>query len=146
MDFKFIKWYTQALGSTIGILSCLYSYTKGILITYSNMKVLLFSASFITIIFSFLLLPLCMISLFLGITKVCNSAKTFIKVSAKSINEFIVLFTILIGLLSTSKNFLIPSIILGVSLLVKESKEIEEAKDNDCSSSQINNLEHLHKT
>lgn len=36
MKFKFLDWYTQALGATLGILACIYAYLNGYMFVYGN--------------------------------------------------------------------------------------------------------------
>lgn len=38
MRFKFLDWYTQALGATFGILACIYAYLNGYMFVYGNIE------------------------------------------------------------------------------------------------------------
>ena len=67
MRFKFLDWYTQALGATFGILACIYAYLNGYMFVYGNIEGYFDFLGFSGVISSYLLLPLCLLSLFISL-------------------------------------------------------------------------------
>lgn len=66
MESKFFNWYTQSLGGTFGIISCICAYLNGYMFVYTNSASKYFeSIGFLGIISSYTLLPLCMLTLIL---------------------------------------------------------------------------------
>ena len=41
MNLRFVNWYTQALGATLGIIACIYAYLNGFMFVYGNIEVIL---------------------------------------------------------------------------------------------------------
>lgn len=68
MESKFFNWYTQSLGGTFGIISCICAYLNGYMFVYTNSASKYFeSIGFLGIISSYTLLPLCMLTLIFGV-------------------------------------------------------------------------------
>ncbi len=59
---KFYKWYSQALGSVIGMVSCIYGYLNGDLLLYSALGGNYDTLNFNQILSSYILYPLCILT------------------------------------------------------------------------------------
>ena len=59
---KFYKWYSQALGSVIGMVSCIYGYLNGDLLLYSTLGGNYDTLNFNQILSSYILYPLCILT------------------------------------------------------------------------------------
>lgn len=112
MKFKFLDWYTQALGATLGILACIYAYLNGYMFVYGNIGSYFDFLGFSGVISSYLLLPLCLLSLFLGLIKSYILKKEISNTSFKSFNIFICIFTTIIGFMGAKIYFLIPAVFI----------------------------------
>ena len=83
MRFKFLDWYTQALGATFGILACIYAYLNGYMFVYGNIEGYFDFLGFSGVISSYLLLPLCLLSLFISLIRSYNIKKEILSVCDK---------------------------------------------------------------
>lgn len=131
MRFKFLDWYTQALGSTIGILACIYAYLNGYMFVYGNIDGHFDHLGFGGVISSYILLPLCLINLFLSLAKSYTIKKEILNTSFESINIFISILTIIIGFTGAKIYFLMPSILILFNILdpaINNSKILENQK------------------
>lgn len=131
IDSKFLDWYIQALGSTFGILACIYAYLKGYMFVYGNIGGYLDFLGFSGVISSYLLLPLCVLSLFLGLIKSYTLKKEILNFSFESFNRFICILTSIIGFMGAKIYFLIPAAFILYNILepnlhnkIIENKEI----------------------
>ncbi len=80
MRFKFLDWYTQALGATFGILACIYAYLNGYMFVYGNIEGYFDFLGFSGVISSYLLLPLCLLSLFISLIRSYTIKKEILKI------------------------------------------------------------------
>lgn len=134
MNLRFTNWYTQALGGTLGIAACLYSYLNGDMIIYSNINTYFDTLGFGSLLSSYLLLPLCIITLLLAVIRSYASNKEVFNVPLENINIVIIISTVIIGFMGAKIYFCIPAIFILFNLLTyykmnklcnKEEKEIK---------------------
>ena len=109
MRFKFLDWYTQALGATFGILACIYAYLNGYMFVYGNIEGYFDFLGFSGVISSYLLLPLCILSLFISIIRSYTIKKEILNMSFESINIFISILTVVVGFMGAKIYFTIPA-------------------------------------
>ena len=109
MRFKFLDWYTQALGATFGILACIYAYLNGYMFVYGNIEGYFDFLGFSGVISSYLLLPLCLLSLFLSLIRSYTIKKEILNMSFESINIFISILTVVVGFMGAKIYFTIPA-------------------------------------
>lgn len=128
MNSKFFKWYTQALGSTLGIITCLYSYLNGDMFVYKNIGRNFDSLDFGGMLASYTLFPLCIISLILAIVKSFTYDNEKIKTSVSLFNNIIITTTVIIGLLGTKFYFLLPSAFILASSFIALLHIIQDKK------------------
>lgn len=117
MKFKFLDWYTQAIGSTFGILACIYAYLNGYMLVYGNIGPYFDFLDFSGVISSYLLLPLCLLSLILGLIKSYIIKKEILNTSFDSFNTFICILTTIIGFMGAKIYFIIPAIFILFHIL-----------------------------
>lgn len=109
MRFKFLDWYTQALGATFGILACIYAYLNGYMFVYGNIEGYFDFLGFSGVISSYLLLPLCLLSLFISLIRSYTIKKGILNMSFESINIFISILTVVVGFMGAKIYFTIPA-------------------------------------
>ena len=109
MRFKFLDWYTQALGATFGILACIYAYLNGYMFVYGNIEGYFDFLGFSGVISSYLLLPLCLLSLFISVIRSYTIKKEILNMSFESINIFISILTVVVGFMGAKIYFTIPA-------------------------------------
>ena len=109
MRFKFLDWYTQALGATFGILACIYAYLNGYMFVYGNIEGYFDFLGFSGVISSYLLLPLCLLSLFISLIRSYTIKKEILNRSFESINIFISILTVVVGFMGAKIYFTIPA-------------------------------------
>ena len=109
MRFKFLDWYTQALGATFGILACIYAYLNGYMFVYGNIEGYFDFLGFSGVISSYLLLPLCLLSLFISLIRSYTIKKEILNMSFESINIFISILTVVVGFMGSKIYFTIPA-------------------------------------
>ena len=109
MRFKFLDWYTQALGATFGILACIYAYLNGYMFVYGNIECYFDFLGFSGVISSYLLLPLCLLSLFISLIRSYTIKKEILNMSFESINIFISILTVVVGFMGAKIYFTIPA-------------------------------------
>lgn len=117
MNLRFTNWYTQALGGTLGIAACLYSYLNGDMIIYSNINTYFDTLGFGSLLSSYLLLPLCIITLLLAVIRSYASNKEVFNVPLENINIVIIISTVIIGFMGAKIYFCIPAIFILFNLL-----------------------------
>ena len=108
MRFKFLDWYTQALGATF-ILACIYAYLNGYMFVYGNIEGYFDFLGFSGVISSYLLLPLCLLSLFISLIRSYTIKKEILNMSFESINIFISILTVVVGFMGAKIYFTIPA-------------------------------------
>ena len=109
MRFKFLDWYTQALGATFGILACIYAYLNGYMFVYGNIEGYFDFLGFSGVISSYLLLQLCLLSLFTSLIRSYTIKKEILNMSFESINIFISILTVVVGFMGAKIYFTIPA-------------------------------------
>ena len=109
MRFKFLDWYTQALVATFGILECIYAYLNGYMFVYGNIEGYFDFLGFSGVISSYLLLPLCLLSLFISLIRSYTIKKEILNMSFESINIFISILTVVVGFMGAKIYFTIPA-------------------------------------
>ena len=109
MRFKFLDWYTQSLGATFGILACIYAYLNGSMFVYGNIEGYFDFLGFSGVISSYLLLPLCLLSLFISLIRSYTIKKEILNMSFESINIFISILTVVVGFMGAKIYFTIPA-------------------------------------
>lgn len=109
MRFKFLDWYTQALGATFGILACIYAYLNGYMFVYGNIEGYFDFLGFSGVISSYLLLPLCLLSLFISLIRSYTIKEEILNMSFESINIFISILTVVVGFMGAKIYFTIPA-------------------------------------
>ena len=109
MRFKFLDWYTQALGATFGILACIYAFLNGYMFVYGNIEGYFDFLGFSGVISSYLLLPLCLLSLFISLIRSYTIKKEILNMSFESINIFISILTVVVGFMGAKIYFTIPA-------------------------------------
>ena len=109
MRFKFLDWYTQALGATFGILACIYAYLNGYMFVYGNIEGYFDFLGFSGVISSYLLLPLCLLSLFISLIRSYTINKEILNMYFESINIFISILTVVVGFMGAKIYFTIPA-------------------------------------
>ena len=109
MRFKFLDWYTQALGATFGILACIYAYLNGYMFVYGNIEGYFDFLGFSGVISSYFLLPLCLLSLFISLIRSYTIKKEILNMSFESINIFISILTVVVGFMGAKIYFTIPA-------------------------------------
>ncbi|WP_296648903.1 hypothetical protein, partial [Romboutsia sp. 13368] len=112
MRIKFLDWYTQALGGTLGILACIYAYLNGYMFVYGNIGGYFDFLGFSGVTSSYLLFPLCILNLFLGLIRSYTLKKEILNTSLESFNYFIRIFTVVIGFMGAKIYFTIPAIFI----------------------------------
>lgn len=117
MKFKFLDWYTQAIGSTFGILACVYAYLNGYMFVYGNIGDYFDFLGFSGVISSYILLPLCLLCLFLSLIKSYTLKKEILNTSFESFNIFICISTVIIGFMGAKIYFIIPSLFILFHIL-----------------------------
>ncbi|MCC0643254.1 MULTISPECIES: hypothetical protein [unclassified Clostridioides] len=140
MDSKFFNWYTQSLGGTFGIISCICAYLNGYMFVYTNSASSYFeSIGFLGIISSYVLLPLCMITLVFGIIRSYTpdtSDKSIFDIPFFTLNKRLILVTVVFGFIGARFYFIIPAILMTFnlysSILITKLKDIlYKNKEND---------------
>ncbi|HSQ87498.1 hypothetical protein [Romboutsia sp.] len=124
MNLRFTNWYTQALGATLGVIACMYSYLNGYMITYSNIDTYFDSLWFGGIVSSYFLLPLCILTLLLAVIKSYDPDKIFLNIPLENFNVGIIVSTVIIGFMGARIYFTIPAIFILFNLITyKKSNE-----------------------
>lgn len=155
MSTRFFSWYTQAIGSTIGIFVCLYAYAKGNMYVYGNIGPNFDNLSIFGMISSYLLYPLCFATLCFSFIKIYLAIKDLDNTKFLSINKTLVFTTTVVGLMS-SIYFIIPATLILFDyhnyifddiiakskeffIILKDKYEKDKYKDN----SEANSKDHI---
>lgn len=117
MRFKFLDWYTQALGATLGVIACIYAYLNGYMFVYSNIENNFDFLGFSGVISSYLLLPLCILTLVFSLIKSYTLKKEIFNIPFESFNIFISVLTIIIGFMGAKIYFLIPGVFIVFNII-----------------------------
>lgn len=140
MESKFFNWYTQSLGGTFGIISCICAYLNGYMFVYTNSASNYFkSIGFLGIISSYVLLPLCMLTLVFGIIRSYTSDtsdKSIFNIPFFTLNKRLILVTVVFGFIGARFYFIIPAILMTFnlysSILITKLKDIlHKNNEND---------------
>lgn len=108
MNSRFLNWYTQAFGATLGILVCIFAYVNGWMFVYGNINHNFDNMHVNGILSSYLLLPLCIMTLCSSFTKLYED-KCIFNIPLYRINTFICILTTIIGIIGTNLYFVIPT-------------------------------------
>lgn len=141
MNSKFLDWYTQALGATLGMIACIYAYLNGFIFVYGNIGRNFDVLSFEEVLASYLLFPLCIITLILALVKSYIQHKDIFYFSFESLNSIFIILTICLGFMGAKVYFTIPAILILYSYTkkylvhsnIKQKKEdiVEISNEND---------------
>lgn len=112
MKCSFINWYTQALGATLGIISCIYAYLNGYMFVYTNINRYFDELGINGVISSYFLLPLCTLTLILGVMRSYLDDKKFFNISLDGFSKVVSIVTVIIGFLGAKIYFTIPAILI----------------------------------
>ena len=126
MNSRFLDWYSQALGSVLGILACLFAYVNGYMFVFGNISDNFDSLSIGGVISSYLLFPLCLITLFFSIVKSFILEKHIDNIAIDNLNKIILLSTSIIGIIGTGFYFIIPALLILFDIyrdFIKERKD-----------------------
>ena len=121
MNSRFLDWYSQALGSVLGVLACLFAYVNGYMFVFGNIGNNFDSLSIGGVISSYLLFPLCLITLFFSIVK-----SFILEKHIDNLNKIILLSTSIIGIIGTGFYFIIPALLILFDIyrdFIKERKD-----------------------
>ena len=146
MKFKFLDWYTQAIGATLGIIACVYAYLNGYMFVYANIGNNFDYLGFKGVISSYLLLPLCILTLFLSLIKSYISNKETSNTKFESINVFIIILTTIIGFMGAKIYFFIPAILILFNLISPNifNRENLSVEDKTIEFNQIDEVDKVH--
>lgn len=151
MKYSFINWYSQAFGATLGIIACIYSYLSGYMLVFNNIGRYFDSVGFNGIIGSYLLLPLCILTLLLAVIRSNCISKDKNFISLDNLNRVIQVLTIVVGFLGSSYYFTIPAIFIMLSIYLEQKQlknrnnEVvitEKIEDMNEGINKNNNIEH----
>lgn len=113
MNSKFLDWYTQALGSTFGLIACIFAYLNGYMFVYGNIQNNIDYLSLSVVLSSYLLLPLCIFTLLLSLLKsLCKEGFNLKNINLKHFNMCLVFATIIVGFIGAKSYFIIPAIFM----------------------------------
>ncbi|MGL5311662.1 MAG: hypothetical protein ACRC92_00300 [Peptostreptococcaceae bacterium] len=139
MSSKFLDWYTQALGATLGMIACIYAYLNGFMFVYGNIDRNFDFLGFEGVLSSYFLYPLCILTLILAFIKSYIQKKDIFNIPFNSVNVTIVLLTVLFGFMGAKIYFTIPAIFIIFSIVKPyliykgasktESTDLNEAKN-----------------
>ncbi len=116
MNLRFANWYTQALGATFGIIACIYAYLNGFMFVYGNISSYFDFLGFSGVVSSYILLPLCIITLLFSIIKPYIEEKSLFKFSVEDINITLIVSTIIIGFMGAKIYFTVPALFIAFNL------------------------------
>ena len=139
MRFKFLDWYTQALGATFGILACIYAYLNGYMFVYGNIEGYFDFLGFSGVISSYLLLPLCLLSLFISLIRSYTIKKEILNMSFESINIFISILTVVVGFMGAKIYFTIPAAFILFHILEPYLHNYRNSENQEVRQTQIQN-------
>lgn len=112
---KFYSWYTQAVGSVLGLVASLYAYIRGDLLLYSNINGNYDYLGFDGVVASYLLYPLCFFSFIFALTIFTKPElinKKFLNVEFSKYNHYLIIITVLVGLLGCKIYFIVPAALI----------------------------------
>lgn len=143
---NFYKWYSQALGATLGIIACIFGYLNGYMFVYTNIENNFDYLGFDGIISSYLLLPMCILTLLFSIMRIYYEQNTFFSIPFRNVNDFIIIFTIILGFLGTKMYFTIPCIIIIIGYIsfskltnnINKNSSLRENTNTDTSHINVN--------
>ena len=112
---KFYKWYSQALGSVIGMVSCIYGYLNGDLLLYSALGGNYDTLNFNQILSSYILYPLCILTflsaMFIPVIKNYKNKKV-LGMRVSKINTVLKYSTVIVGLLGCLIYFIPAALVI----------------------------------
>ncbi|WP_042274035.1 hypothetical protein [Faecalimicrobium dakarense] len=116
MNLRFANWYTQALGATLGIIACIYAYLNGFMFVYGNIDNYFDFLGFDGIISSYILTPLCILTLVLAIIKAYKPSIKIFNMQLDNINIFFIVTTVIVGFMGAKIYFTIPALLITFNL------------------------------
>lgn len=112
---KFYKWYSQALGSVIGMVSCIYGYLNGDLLLYSALGGNYDTLNFNQILSSYILYPLCILTflsaMFIPVIKDYKDKKV-LGMRVRKINTVLKYSAAIVGLLGCLIYFIPAALVI----------------------------------
>ncbi|MBS5024893.1 MAG: hypothetical protein KHZ48_04265 [Peptostreptococcaceae bacterium] len=90
-------------------MACIYAYLNGYMFVYGNIEGYFDFLGFSGVISSYLLLPLCILSLFISLIRSYTIKKEILNMSFESINIFISILTVVVGFMGAKIYFTIPA-------------------------------------
>lgn len=117
MKCSFYKWYSQALGATLGIIACIFAYLNGYMFVYSNIENNIDYLGFDGILSSYLLLPMCVLTLIFAVIRSYSEDKSYFNISFEGLNKTIAILTIPMGFLGAKAYFILPSILIIIGFI-----------------------------
>lgn len=132
MKCSFYKWYSQALGAALGIIACIFAYLNGYMFVYTNIENNFDFLGFDGVIASYLLLPMCVLTLILAVIRSYSNEADLFSFSFDTLNKVLAIFTIIIGFLGAKLYFIVPAILIIISFISIASKHsiTEEKSDS----------------
>ncbi|MBC5996690.1 hypothetical protein EAI30_06260 [Romboutsia ilealis] len=135
MESRFLDWYSQALGSVLGVLACLFAYVNGYMFVFGNIGNNFDALSIGGVISSYLLFPLCLITLFFSIAKSFILEKHINNLAIDNLNKIILLATSIIGIIGIGVYFIIPALLILFDIyrdFIKERRNTQKLNlDNE---------------
>lgn len=125
MDYKFLTWCTQVIGSSFGLIACAVSYMFGNLYVFGNPYLTSSDISLNVSICSYILLPLCIMSLLCSFIKLTYAYIP--NTMPDTVNTFIMVFNTIIGFIGSGKYFFGVLIFFSISIFFnyKYNEELE---------------------
>ena len=129
---KFYKWYSQALGSIIGMVSCIYGYLNGDLLLYSALGGNYDTLNFNQILSSYILYPLCILTflsaMFIPVIKNYKNKKV-LGMRVSKINTVLKYSAAIVGLLGCLIYFIPAALVILFSDILSL---IQYTFNNEC--------------
>lgn len=136
MQFKYLNWYTQAIGATFGMLSCIFGYLNGFMFVLLNdPSKYIENIGILGVISSYTLLPFCILTFILALIRSYTieiEEKKLFGFSFLYLNNKISILTVLLGIIGSRHFFIIPAIlILFNQFSYKFIKKVENNEELD---------------
>jgi hypothetical protein len=116
MQFKYLNWYTQAIGATFGMLSCIFGYLNGFMFVLLNdPSKYIENIGILGVISSYTLLPFCILTFILALIRSYTieiEEKKLFGFSFLYLNNKISILTVVLGIIGSRHFFIIPAILI----------------------------------
>lgn len=154
MNLKFTNWYTQALGATLGIIACVYAYLNGFMFVYGNIDNYFDFLGFGGVVSSYILTPLCILTLILAIIKAYKPNVKIFNIQLENINIFFIVATVIVGFMGAKIYFAIPALLIAFNLfsyklegkIFNTEDSIEDANEKNGTSNSNEQMFFIEKT